>query len=141
MLEVHINRVRTYASRQCQLSHTSNIQPWLLLLLPFQHQFKPPLHRAMYSFTKLFVCCSVAGAASADYVQGIYDLVKRRMPQHADSFQFSLLDTVQNQSYHKNQVTDQYIVSTLQNGTVLVEGNSLSALTYGYVYTPVPKLH
>ena len=95
----------------------------------------------MYSFTKLFVCCLVAGVASADYAQGIYDLVKRRMPQHADSFQFSLLDMAQNQSDHKNQVTDQYIVSTLQNGTVLVEGNSLSALTYGYVYTLVPKLH
>lgn len=79
--------------------------------------------------------------ASADCTQGIYDLVRRRMPQHADSFQFSLLDTVQTQPDHTDQVKDQYLVSTLQNGTILIEGNSLSALSYGYVYTRVPKLY
>jgi alpha-N-acetylglucosaminidase len=83
----------------------------------------------MCSFTKLFVYFLFAGSVSAD-AQGIYDLVKRRMPQHADSFQFSLLDSVQNS-------TDQYVVSTPENGTVLIEGNSLSALSYGYVYTRI----
>jgi alpha-N-acetylglucosaminidase len=95
----------------------------------------------MYNFTKLFVCCLFVGSASAEYAQGIYDLVRRRMPQHADSFQFSLLDTVQNPPDHTDQVTDQYIISTPQNGTVLIEGNSLSALSYGYVYTRVPRLY
>lgn len=91
----------------------------------------------MYSFTKLVVSCLFASSASADYMQGIYDLVRRRMPQHADSFQFSLLDTVNDQPDHANQVKDQYVVSSLQNGTILIEGNSLSALSYGYVNTQV----
>jgi alpha-N-acetylglucosaminidase len=95
----------------------------------------------MYSFTKLFVWCLFAGSASADYAQGIYDLVRRRIPQHADSFQFSLLDTVQSPPDYTDQVKDQYVVSTLQNGTILIEGNSLSALSYGYVYMRVPKLY
>uniref|UniRef100_A0A093V078 Alpha-N-acetylglucosaminidase n=1 Tax=Talaromyces marneffei PM1 TaxID=1077442 RepID=A0A093V078_TALMA len=85
----------------------------------------------MCSFTKLLVYFLFAGSASADYAQGIYDLVKRRMPQHADSFQFSPLETVQNSPDHTDQVTDQYVVSTPENGTVLIEGNSLSALSYG----------
>ena len=87
----------------------------------------------MYSFTKLFVFCLFAGSATADYAQGIYDLVRRRMLQHADSFHFLLLDTVQSTPDHSDQVKDQYIVSSLENGSLLIKGNSLSALSYGYV--------
>ncbi|KAJ5633385.1 hypothetical protein N7490_009724 [Penicillium lividum] len=66
----------------------------------------------------------LTGRSLAQSTQGIYDLVQRRMPQHADSFQF-LLDNSTDQSH------DHYVVSTLDNGTVSVQGNSLSALSSG----------
>lgn len=66
---------------------------------------------------------------SAQSVQGIQDLVKRRLPHHVDSFSFSLVNATQ----PYDQTNDQYIVSSASNGTILVEGNSLSALASGYV--------
>lgn len=67
----------------------------------------------------------LTGPSLAQSTQGIYDLVQRRMPQHADSFQFSVVNFT-------NQLQDHYVVSTLDNGTVSVQGNSLSALSSGY---------
>ncbi|GIJ98764.1 hypothetical protein Aspvir_000885 [Aspergillus viridinutans] len=67
------------------------------------------------------LCASTTFAQSLD---GIYDLVRRRMPKHVDSFRFSLVDF---NSTHN----DQFVVSTAANGTILVQGNSLSALSYG----------
>jgi alpha-N-acetylglucosaminidase len=68
----------------------------------------------------LGLCASTTFAQSLD---GIYDLVRRRMPKHADSFRFSLV--------HFNSTNnDQFVVSTAANGTILVQGKS--ALSYGY---------
>lgn len=65
-----------------------------------------------------------ASTTFAQSLDGIYDLVRRRMPDHADNFRFSLVDF--------NSTNDQFVVSTAANGTILVQGNSLSALAYGY---------
>lgn len=70
----------------------------------------------------LGLCASTTFAQSLD---GIYDLVRRRMPKHVDSFRFSLMD-------FNSTNNDQFVVSTAANGTILVQGNSLSALSYGY---------
>jgi alpha-N-acetylglucosaminidase len=69
----------------------------------------------------LGLCASTTFAQSLD---GIYDLVRRRMPKHTDSFRFSLVDF--------NSTNDQFVVSTAANGTILVQGNSISAVAYGY---------
>lgn len=65
-----------------------------------------------------------ASTTFAQSLDGIYDLVRRRMPDHADNFRFSLVDF--------NSTNDQFVVSTAANGTILVQGNSLSAVAYGY---------
>jgi alpha-N-acetylglucosaminidase len=64
---------------------------------------------------------------------GIYDLVKRRLPQHADSFEFVLV----NETDRDTTVNDQYVVSSTSDGKILVEGNSLSALSSGLVPTVI----
>lgn len=75
----------------------------------------------------------LTGRSLAQSTQGIYDLVQRRMPQHADSFQFLLVNST-------DQPQDQYVVSTLDNGTVSVQGNSLSALSSGYALPSPPQV-
>jgi alpha-N-acetylglucosaminidase len=74
----------------------------------------------------------MTGSGFSQSTQGIYNLLQRRMPQHADSFQFSLVNVTGVASDDGDQPFDRYVVSTLSNGTVLVEGNSLSALSSGY---------
>lgn len=75
------------------------------------------------------ILAPVALSLSTD---GIYDLVKRRLPQQADRFEFSLV----NETEKNATINDQYIVSSTSDGKILVEGNSLSALSSGLVSTP-----
>jgi hypothetical protein len=78
--------------------------------------------------------------AQAISTQGISDLVKRRIPQHADSFQFSLVNAIPSVILSAaDKPNDQYVVSTSDDGKVLVEGNSLSALSSGYGPPFVPR--
>ncbi|GFF94021.1 alpha-N-acetylglucosaminidase [Aspergillus udagawae] len=79
----------------------------------------------------LLICGLMTGSGFSQSTQGIYNLLQRRMPQHADSFQFSLVNATGVASDDGGQPFDHYVVSTLSNGTVLVEGNSLSALSSG----------
>ena len=58
--------------------------------------------------------------------RGIYKLVQRRMPLHANRFEFSLVDFIQNGSDY-----DQYLISSTPNGKVRIEGTTLSAIAYG----------
>jgi alpha-N-acetylglucosaminidase len=61
--------------------------------------------------------------------QGILDLVERRLPSHVDDFEFRLLaNGTGNSTKHSN---DNYIISSITDGRILVEGNSLSALASG----------
>lgn len=58
---------------------------------------------------------------------GIQALLQRRLPQHAEKFEFSIVNAT---SLGENDV---YAVSNAQNGKIKVEGSSLSALATGYV--------
>ncbi|KAL3421437.1 hypothetical protein PVAG01_07882 [Phlyctema vagabunda] len=60
--------------------------------------------------------------------QGIYSLIQRRMPFHADSFEFLLVNSISNGTGY-----DQYMVSSTSNGKIRVEGTTLSALSFGAV--------
>jgi len=48
------------------------------------------------------------------------------MPLHANRFEFSLVDFIQNGSDY-----DQYLISSTPNGKVRIEGTTLSAIAYG----------
>ncbi|KAJ5749368.1 uncharacterized protein N7511_011064 [Penicillium nucicola] len=69
---------------------------------------------------------ATVSARSVQSTQGITDLVKRRLPNHLHNFHFTL-DT----SYEVDSKYDSYIVSSDSGGTILVKGNSLSALSSG----------
>ncbi|KAL3471438.1 tim-barrel domain-containing protein [Aspergillus californicus] len=58
--------------------------------------------------------------------QGIRNLVHRRLPAHANHFQFSLVNVTAN-----DNTNDHYTISSAKSGNILVEGNSLSALSTG----------
>jgi alpha-N-acetylglucosaminidase len=58
--------------------------------------------------------------------QGIRNLLHRRLPAHANDFQFSLVNIKAN-----DNTNDHYTVSSTKSGNILVEGNSLSALSTG----------
>ena len=71
----------------------------------------------------------IAGTAvSAQSVQGILDLVKRRLPNHVAEFTFSIVNAT---AASPSKVNDEYTVSRSAKGKILVEGNSLSALSMG----------
>lgn len=76
-------------------------------------------------WTLLFVwgCATWTVAQSTE---GLYRLVQRRLPNHVDRFHFSI-----NSSLNLNSGYDQFSVHTSPNGTVLVEGSSISALSSG----------
>lgn len=81
------------------------------------------MHAIKYCLLALFSTSYVV-AQSTD---GIYNLVKRRLPNHANDFHFSLRNITESSKKY-----DEFIVSTTVNGKVVVEGNSLSALSSGY---------
>ena len=67
---------------------------------------------------------SAAGAQSTD---GVYNLVKRRLPNHANNFRFSLTSDLPDSNGY-----DKFTVQSVANGTVMIQGTSLSALSSGY---------
>lgn len=71
----------------------------------------------------------VAAGAISHSTEGIYDLVKRRLPNHVGKFEFSLVD---DGGSVLNIPTNAEFVVTAAEGIVRVEGNSLSALSSGY---------
>jgi alpha-N-acetylglucosaminidase len=74
----------------------------------------------------LWFCTATVSARSTQPTQGISDLVKRRLPNHLHNFQFTL------DAFHDtDNKYDSYVVSSGSNGTILVKGNSLSALSSG----------
>lgn len=64
--------------------------------------------------------------ALAQSTQGIEDLVKRRLPNYFDDFDFRFLE-----GQSASSASDAYKISSAADGKVLVEGNSLSALSSG----------
>ncbi|QKX57787.1 uncharacterized protein TRUGW13939_04907 [Talaromyces rugulosus] len=72
--------------------------------------------------------CQSSLAVSTD---GLQDLVKRRLPDHVDSFAFSLNASFGTQDGDYIRKNDNFEVSSAPNGTILIHGNSLSALATG----------
>ncbi|KAB5545833.1 putative alpha-N-acetylglucosaminidase [Coniochaeta sp. 2T2.1] len=77
------------------------------------------------------VAAAVAGApidgTTKVSTSGVEALVQRRLPQHVGSFQFQLVNT----STTDTKGNDTYIVASVADGRLLVQGNSLSALLSG----------
>lgn len=72
---------------------------------------------------------AVAMAAANVSTTGVEALVRRRLPQHDEAFQFELV----NVSTAASRGNDTYVVSSTTDGKILVEGNTLSALLSGYI--------
>lgn len=77
----------------------------------------------------LGILCQFSVAVST---QGLRDLVKRRLPDHVDSFAFSLNASFGTQDGNYIRRNDHFEVSSASNGTILIQGNSLSALATGW---------
>ncbi|KAK1239757.1 hypothetical protein MKX07_001211 [Trichoderma sp. CBMAI-0711] len=72
---------------------------------------------------------SAVGVAASSYqspTEGVESLVKRRLPQHVDSFEFVL-----EPPHGSGVVNDSYTVSSTKNGKVRIEGTTTSALLSG----------
>ena len=70
-------------------------------------------------------------AINAQSTAGIEALVRRRMPNHADSFAFSVEDTSTGTANITHPPNDEYTVSNSDNGTISISGNSPIALASG----------
>lgn len=67
-----------------------------------------------------------AAASSLDPTAGVESLVKRRLPQHVDSFEF-VLEPAQGSGL----TNDSYAVSSTKDGKIRIEGTTTSALLSG----------
>lgn len=90
----------------------------------FRSTLSLKIHAMCWIKSLLWFCVASAVAQSTE---GLYSLVKRRLPNHGDQFRFTL-----DANFGNSDGYDQYLVQTADNGTVLVHGNSLSALSSGY---------
>jgi alpha-N-acetylglucosaminidase len=77
------------------------------------------------------VWTSFVAVALAQSTQGIIDLVARRLPSHADAFEFLLTANESLPIVVATKTNDEYRVSSTSEGKILVEGNSLSAISSG----------
>ncbi|KAJ5593927.1 uncharacterized protein N7459_000135 [Penicillium hispanicum] len=77
-------------------------------------------------WTKTLLWLCTASAAASQATNGIYNLLKRRIPEHVDSFSFTL-----DPSFTSGEGYDHFIVQNASNGTIHVHGSSLSALLTG----------
>jgi alpha-N-acetylglucosaminidase len=69
--------------------------------------------------------------ATSQSIQGILDLVRRRLPDHVGDFEFRLVGNGSASSSVTTKENDQYSVSSTAGGKILVEGSSLIALASG----------
>lgn len=83
----------------------------------------------MKLFLALTAASAAIGTALAQSTTGIQALVARRLPQHQHDFIFSITASSQNNTVTGKQ-NDHYTVSEC-NGKILVQGNSISALSSG----------
>jgi alpha-N-acetylglucosaminidase len=87
-------------------------------------------------FLLAIIACSSGTSAAVPSTQGILDLVKRRLPNHVENFEFAVVENTNSTSSAIAQLqNDIYTVSTPADGKVRVEGSSLSALAMGCVIT------
>jgi len=80
------------------------------------------------AFVPLFSCLAVV--VTAQSTAGLTNLVARRLPQHVNDFKFRLVNAtsigVTNSSCH-----DSYTVTSSSDGTISIEGTTVSALSQG----------
>ena len=69
--------------------------------------------------------------SSAQSTAGIEAFVRRRMPNHEQSFAFSLVDAYDSAANITRPPNDEYTVSNGGNGTIAISGNSPIALASG----------
>jgi alpha-N-acetylglucosaminidase len=74
----------------------------------------------------------VTVAAAQPTTLGIVNLLARRLPDHVDNFIFQLTTNTTGRFTSKTTpVNDEYIISSMPDGKILVEGNSQIALASG----------
>jgi alpha-N-acetylglucosaminidase len=74
--------------------------------------------------------CAVVVPQSTE--DGIRNLVKRRLPDHVNDFEFRLVgDSTGSPPFTTTPANDEYSVSSTPDGKILVEGNSPIALASG----------
>ncbi len=67
------------------------------------------------------------GVASSPSTSGIESFVKRRLPKHAQNFEFAVTDAAESSA----AANETYIVSSSDNGKIKVEGSTVSAVMQG----------
>lgn len=68
----------------------------------------------------------IVRATTLQSIQGLVNLLKRRLPAHVGDFEFHI------QNNHTLGVTnDEYVVSQSATGKILIEGNSISGIASG----------
>ncbi|EED15329.1 alpha-N-acetylglucosaminidase, putative [Talaromyces stipitatus ATCC 10500] len=73
----------------------------------------------------LAISSTVVASCTQPSASGIEALLQRRLPQHADKFEFGIVNAT---SLGENDV---YVVLSAENGSIRIEGSSLSALATG----------
>ncbi|KAI1439289.1 glycoside hydrolase family 89 protein [Xylaria sp. CBS 124048] len=87
----------------------------------------------MRVFNPVAWALAAVGVVASVSTAGVESLVRRRLPQQANSFQFEIVDDhlgAKNQS-GIGRANDSYTVSTSQDGKILVQGNTVSGLLAG----------
>lgn len=79
----------------------------------------------------LWIWTLFVAAVLAQSTQGIIDLVARRLPSHVDTFEFLLTANESLPIISSTKTNDEYRVSSTSGNKILVEGNSLSAISSG----------
>lgn len=82
--------------------------------------------RVLKSCVWLLTAFGVAASSYQSPTEGAESLVKRRLPQHVDSFEFVL-----ERSHGSALLNDSYTVSSTKSGKVRIEGTTTSALLTG----------
>lgn len=85
----------------------------------------------MYLLVVLLWVSAALAANTAASTDGIGNLVKRRIPNHVDDFEFHLIGDQTEFPLTGKPAIDEYSVSSTTDGKILVEGNSPIALASG----------
>lgn len=99
---------------------------------PYPEELPHMIPTRVIAFGAVFPAVFTAATASSLSLTGLHSLVQRRIPQHADKFQFNVIDGT----------GDSFTISdsTTEPGAVIVDCTTLSACARGlYTYAlPVP---
>ncbi|KAI0107278.1 glycoside hydrolase family 89 protein [Nemania sp. FL0031] len=91
--------------------------------------------RVLNLITWAFAVGVVDALRTTNSTAGVEALVRRRLPQHAESFQFEIIGALNpagNQTETETErVNDTYVVSNTGHGKILVQGNTVGGLFAG----------